>query len=142
MLQDSDGFVRLPNERLVYTSPPRTSLALTPPSSYKGIETLSIQSSAGCIHITNQRVGLQRQLFYNAKADNIPSLDCLPPLTKKPRLPVLLFPTSEHPRLPCLGAIFRSQCVDSFDTASVRRRHFSIVARRAIESDIQGGRSI
>lgn len=56
MLNDQDGFVRLPNERLIYTSPPRTSLALTPPSGYKGKETLSVQSSTGCIHLTNQRV--------------------------------------------------------------------------------------
>lgn len=56
MLHDQEGFVRLPNERIVYSSPPRTSLALTPPSGYKGPEALSIQSSAGCIHLTNQRI--------------------------------------------------------------------------------------
>ncbi|KAJ6163126.1 hypothetical protein N7497_003105 [Penicillium chrysogenum] len=56
MLDDQDGFVRLPNERLIYSSPPRTSVSLTPPSGYKGPEKLSIQSSAGCIHLTNQRV--------------------------------------------------------------------------------------
>ncbi|KAJ5935371.1 hypothetical protein N7466_004918 [Penicillium verhagenii] len=56
MLHDQEGFVRLPNERLIYTSPPRTTLALTPPSGYKGPETLSFQSSAGCIYLTNQRV--------------------------------------------------------------------------------------
>ncbi|KAJ5374962.1 WW-domain-binding protein [Penicillium concentricum] len=56
MLDDQDGFVRLPNERLIYSSPPRTSVSLTPPSGYKGTEKLSIQSSAGCIHLTNQRV--------------------------------------------------------------------------------------
>ncbi|KAJ5107947.1 hypothetical protein N7456_004622 [Penicillium angulare] len=56
MLHDQEGFVRLPNERLIYTSPPRTSFALTPPSGYKGQESLSVQSSAGCIYLTNQRV--------------------------------------------------------------------------------------
>ncbi|KAJ5168326.1 uncharacterized protein N7482_003920 [Penicillium canariense] len=56
MLHDHEGFVRLPNERLIYSSPPRTSLALTPPPAYKGKETLSLQSSAGGIHLTNQRV--------------------------------------------------------------------------------------
>ncbi|KAJ5779413.1 hypothetical protein N7457_007133 [Penicillium paradoxum] len=56
MLDDQDGFVRLPNERLIYTSPPRTSVSLTPPSGYKGAEKLSVHSSAGCIHLTNQRV--------------------------------------------------------------------------------------
>ncbi|KAJ5972237.1 uncharacterized protein N7479_002155 [Penicillium vulpinum] len=56
MLDDQDGFVRLPSERLIYSSPPRTSVSLTPPAGYKGAEKLSIQSSAGCIHLTNQRV--------------------------------------------------------------------------------------
>ncbi|KAJ6047873.1 hypothetical protein N7499_000590 [Penicillium canescens] len=32
MLHDQEGFVRLPNERLIYSSPPRTSVSLTPPS--------------------------------------------------------------------------------------------------------------
>lgn len=58
MLDDQEGFVRLPNERLIYSSPPRTSVSLTPPSGYKGAEKLSIQSSAGCIHLTNQRVSI------------------------------------------------------------------------------------
>jgi hypothetical protein len=58
MLHDQEGFVRLPNERLIYSSPPRTSVSLTPPSGYKGTEKLSVQSSAGCIHLTNQRVSI------------------------------------------------------------------------------------
>ncbi|KAJ5217377.1 hypothetical protein N7468_010385, partial [Penicillium chermesinum] len=56
MLHDQKGFVPLSNERVIYTSPPRTSFALTPPSGYKGPEKLSIQSSAGCIYLTNQRI--------------------------------------------------------------------------------------
>lgn len=56
MLHDQDGFVRLPNEELIYTSPPRTSVSLTPPPGYNGGVSLSVQSSAGCIYLTNQRV--------------------------------------------------------------------------------------
>lgn len=56
MLHDREGFVRLPNEQLMYTSPPRTSFSLQPLSSYTGSEALSIQSSAGWIHLTNQRI--------------------------------------------------------------------------------------
>lgn len=56
MLHDQEGFVRLPSERLIYSSPPRTTLTVTPPPGYKGSESLSVQSSAGCIHLTNQRV--------------------------------------------------------------------------------------
>ncbi|KAL6232566.1 hypothetical protein BDW75DRAFT_18322 [Aspergillus navahoensis] len=56
MLDERRGFVHLPNERLLYTSPPRTSFALQPPPSYTGKDKLSLQSSAGQIYLTNQRV--------------------------------------------------------------------------------------
>ncbi|THC89966.1 hypothetical protein EYZ11_010569 [Aspergillus tanneri] len=56
MLHDREGFVRLPNEQLIYTSPPRAGFSLQPVGSYKGKESLSIQSSTGQIALTNQRV--------------------------------------------------------------------------------------
>ncbi|EAW10574.1 uncharacterized protein ACLA_050460 [Aspergillus clavatus NRRL 1] len=56
MLHDQEGFVRLPNEQSIYTSPPRTSLSLQPLGSYKGNDSISLQSSAGQIYLTNQRV--------------------------------------------------------------------------------------
>ncbi|KAL2819457.1 hypothetical protein BJX63DRAFT_11046 [Aspergillus granulosus] len=56
MLDVSKGFVYLPNERLLYTSPPRTSLTLQPLPSYTGGEKLSLQSSAGKVYLTNQRI--------------------------------------------------------------------------------------
>ncbi|KAL4949346.1 hypothetical protein BDW69DRAFT_174641 [Aspergillus filifer] len=56
MLDERKGFVHLPNERLIYTSPPRTSFALQPPPSYTGSESISLQSSTGHIYLTNQRV--------------------------------------------------------------------------------------
>lgn len=56
MLHETEGFVRLPGERIIYTSPPRTTLALQTPNTYPGKEPLSIHSSAGCAHLTNQRV--------------------------------------------------------------------------------------
>ncbi|RMJ24739.1 hypothetical protein PHISP_04400 [Aspergillus sp. HF37] len=56
MLHERDGFVRLPNEQVIYTSPPRTSLSLQPLRSYTGNDRLSVQSSSGCIYLTNQRV--------------------------------------------------------------------------------------
>ncbi|KAL2852385.1 hypothetical protein BJY01DRAFT_208219 [Aspergillus pseudoustus] len=56
MLDESKGFVYLPNERLLYTSPSRTSFALQPLPSYTGSEKLSLQSSAGKVYLTNQRV--------------------------------------------------------------------------------------
>ncbi|KAE8144646.1 hypothetical protein BDV25DRAFT_145411 [Aspergillus avenaceus] len=58
MLHEHEGFVRLPQESLIYTSPPRTRLSLQPLSSYKGKDkdSLSIQSASGRIYLTNQRV--------------------------------------------------------------------------------------
>ncbi|KAI9673199.1 MAG: hypothetical protein M1817_003062 [Caeruleum heppii] len=56
MLSESEVFVPLPGERKMYTSPPRTSLSLKTPNSYPGKEPMSIESSAGCVHLTNQRI--------------------------------------------------------------------------------------
>lgn len=56
MLDERKGFVHLPNEKLLYTSPPRTSFALQPPPSSTGQDSLSLQSSAGKVYLTNQRV--------------------------------------------------------------------------------------
>jgi hypothetical protein len=56
MLDEAKGFVYLPNERLLYTSPPRTSFALQPLPSYTGSEKISLQSSDGKLYLTNQRV--------------------------------------------------------------------------------------
>ncbi|KAI9806128.1 MAG: hypothetical protein M1833_004535 [Piccolia ochrophora] len=56
MLHDTEGFVRLPGERTLYTSPPRTSLSLSTPNTYPGSQPFSASSSAGCVHLTNQRI--------------------------------------------------------------------------------------
>ncbi|PTU18270.1 hypothetical protein P175DRAFT_0535184 [Aspergillus ochraceoroseus IBT 24754] len=56
MLHERDTFVRLPNEQLIYTSPPRTSFALQPLPSYTGRDSLSLQSSTGRVYLTSQRV--------------------------------------------------------------------------------------
>ncbi|KAI9782762.1 MAG: hypothetical protein M1816_001714 [Peltula sp. TS41687] len=56
MLADNDGFVLLPGERILYSSPPRTTLSLQSQSSYPGTEPVSISSSGGCAHLTNQRI--------------------------------------------------------------------------------------
>jgi hypothetical protein len=53
MLSDKEGFVRLPNEHIIFTSPPRTTLSLKPNS---GKESFSISSSSGSLYLTNQRI--------------------------------------------------------------------------------------
>lgn len=56
MLDPSLGFVRLPGEKPVFKSSPRTSLAITTPKNYPGNSPLNISSSAGIAYLTNQRV--------------------------------------------------------------------------------------
>jgi hypothetical protein len=50
------GFVKLPNERILFTSPPRTHLQISTPNTYPGTEPFSAKSDAGVVYITNQRV--------------------------------------------------------------------------------------
>jgi hypothetical protein len=68
MLHDREGFVKLPNEQLIYTSPPRTSLSLQPLSSYTGSDSISLQSGAGQIYLTNQRVRMSLSIIFSWKA--------------------------------------------------------------------------
>ncbi|KAL6717607.1 hypothetical protein ACLMJK_005522 [Lecanora helva] len=56
MLDGQKSFVRLPREKILFTSPARTSLALQTPNTYPGKEPLSIKCSDGKAIITNQRL--------------------------------------------------------------------------------------
>ncbi|KAL8818532.1 MAG: hypothetical protein Q9223_002855 [Gallowayella weberi] len=56
MLDSNHKFVPLSGERILFTSPSRTSLSLQTPNSYPGKEPLSISSSGGTAYITNQRI--------------------------------------------------------------------------------------
>lgn len=56
MLHDTQGFVRLPGEKPVWKSSPRTAFALTTPRAYPAQEPLSIQSGSGTLYLTNQRL--------------------------------------------------------------------------------------
>ncbi|KAL8938439.1 MAG: hypothetical protein Q9211_003202 [Gyalolechia sp. 1 TL-2023] len=56
MLDSNQQFVLLPRERILFTSPSRTTLQLQTPNSYPGKEPLSITSSNGTAFVTNQRI--------------------------------------------------------------------------------------
>ncbi|MCJ1250135.1 hypothetical protein MMC30_007361 [Trapelia coarctata] len=56
MLDEHKGFVPLPRERILFTSPPRTTLSLQTPNSYPGKEPFSIHSPGGIAYLTNQRL--------------------------------------------------------------------------------------
>jgi len=51
-----EGFVKLPNERILYTSPPRTSLHISTPNNFPGAQPFAAKSDAGVVYITNQRI--------------------------------------------------------------------------------------
>jgi hypothetical protein len=50
------GFIKLPNERTLFTSPPRTSLQISTPNTFPGAQPFSVKSEAGVVYITNQRL--------------------------------------------------------------------------------------
>lgn len=56
MLDDGNNFVPLPREKILFTSPPRTTLSLETPNSYPGKEPLAISCSSGTAYLTNQRL--------------------------------------------------------------------------------------
>lgn len=56
MLHDTQGFVRLPGEKPIWKSPPRTALTLTTPRAYPADSPLSVQSGEGTVYLTNQRL--------------------------------------------------------------------------------------
>lgn len=50
------GFVKLPQERILYRSPQRTSLEVSSLTQYPGNEPFNIKSDAGVVYLTNQRI--------------------------------------------------------------------------------------
>ena len=57
MIDDATkGFVPLPREKILFTSPPRTTLSLSTPNKFPGKEPVNISCNGGIAFITNQRV--------------------------------------------------------------------------------------
>ncbi|KAG9229335.1 hypothetical protein BJ875DRAFT_200972 [Amylocarpus encephaloides] len=52
----SEGFIKLPNEQILYTSPPRISIQLSSPNTYPAAQPYSAKSESGVVYITNQRI--------------------------------------------------------------------------------------
>lgn len=53
---EDGGFIKLPNERTLFTSPPRTSLQISTPNTPPGTNPFSMKSDSGSAYITNQRL--------------------------------------------------------------------------------------
>lgn len=56
MTSPSEAFIKLPNESILYTSPPRTSLSLTTANTFPGAQPFKLANDSGIVYITNQRV--------------------------------------------------------------------------------------
>lgn len=56
MVHETKGLVLLPNERIIYTSPLRTSIALKSIHPGPDKQSFARQASTGHVHLTNQRV--------------------------------------------------------------------------------------
>jgi hypothetical protein len=54
---EQEGFVKLPHERILHKSPPRTSLDITSSKNpYPGAQPFTAKSEGGTVYVTNQRV--------------------------------------------------------------------------------------
>lgn len=69
MLDDGHNFVPLPREKILFTSPPRTTLSLETSNSYPGKEPLAISCSGGTAYLTNQRVSPMRTKLWSTGTD-------------------------------------------------------------------------
>ncbi|KIV97858.1 hypothetical protein PV10_01562 [Exophiala mesophila] len=56
MLDGQQGFVPLPNERIVHKSSPRIALSITTPGAYPANNPVDIHCNSGVAYLTNQRV--------------------------------------------------------------------------------------
>jgi len=59
----TDGFIKLPNEQILFTSPSRTSLQVSSPNSFPAAQPFTCKSDSGIVYITNQRVRLWQAAF-------------------------------------------------------------------------------
>lgn len=142
MLHDQDGFVRLPNEQLLYKSPPRTAFSLQPFRSPSASDSISVSSSGGNIYLTNQRVG--GLFFFSSIIGSLTqwAQGCLPSQPKNSRIPILLGPAHKCPRLSCLCSFLWAECLDGSCSTRLGWWYPPVTARRAAESHLQRGRGI
>ena len=85
-------FIRLPNEQVLYSSPPRVQMSLDSLQQYPGHGPWSLCCSSGRIHLTNKRVCLYTADECNDTADANDRLSTSPHHLYHHRRPV------QHPR--------------------------------------------
>jgi hypothetical protein len=107
---EKEGFVKLRDERILYISPSRTSLALTSPNTYPGTQPFSLKCDSGIAYITNLRVSPAR-LRTRARI-NHHTLDSLPSHNPKSKIPILLLTASQPARQLRPRAFLRRKLLD------------------------------
>lgn len=143
MLDSAHHYVPLPREKTLFTSPPRTALALEAGNTFPGTEPVAISCASGTAYLTNQRVGPIFQLSSHNLANWPPSPSAhLPSSRSHPQIPVLFRSDPESSRHSCLGPLLWSQRLVCCSPASHRRGNPSTPCFCETQDDIQGGRSI
>lgn len=142
MLDETTGFVPLPKERVLFTSPQRTTLAIQTPNSYPGKEPLAIHSSAGTAFLTNQRVGLLICECFRAALIRSHSAACVSTGSSHSTSQILLRTHHEPTRRSCSRTLLRRQRLDRYTPTGYRRWHSTTSRICGDQNDIQRGRSI
>lgn len=82
---DGQSFVKLPHERILYTSPPRICLQITATNDGPGAPSFSAKSDGGVVYITNQRlVYLPTSSTQKLKSFSSPILNLLDTYVRTP----------------------------------------------------------
>lgn len=129
MLDKDTAFVRLPGERILFTSPSRTTLELSSPNSYPGKEPLSIHCSNGRAYLTTQRVSAARPALCMVADPNVPPAS-LPSHRLDTSFPVSLCPNTESARHSRHSTLLRRQCFRWHSEACARWQHPSAASVR------------
>lgn len=139
MLDSNQRFVPLPQERILYTSPSRTTLSLQTPNSYPGKEPLAINSSSGKTYVTNQRVG-EPQLLSLWQMLTLQSKGRLPTHVAHSPVTILLRSHTKSTRYPRRCPVLRCKFLDRDLEARHRWQHTSTPCLCKTLDDLQGGR--
>lgn len=143
MLDSAHHFVPLPREKTLFTSPPRTALALEAGNTFPGKEPIAISCASGTAFLTNQRVCSTSPCpFPTVWLTEPRPLAYLPSSRFNPQISVLLRSNPESPRHSRLGSLLWTQCLVCCSPASHRRRDPSTPCFCEAQNDVQGGRSI
>lgn len=109
---EQEGFVKLPHERILHKSPPRTSLDITSSKNpYPGAQPFTAKSEGGIVYVTNQRVCVTPFRLFVAKINLL--LGSLPPVDTNARTTIFLRAIVKFTRYICTSTVLRCKLLDS-----------------------------